>query len=89
VTDTLSQVARDRARYGIDGGYIGIPYLALVEASLLAADGWAGRRDRQVVVVLAKTGAVAMLGVVAGRWYRMGPGKLAAWRPGAGSPVKP
>jgi arsenite methyltransferase len=73
-------VARDRASYGIDGGYIGIPYFALVEVGLLATDRWARKRDRHLAAVLAKVGAAAMLGVALGYWYSTGPGKLSVWR---------
>ena len=80
VTDTLGNVARDRASYGIDGGYIGIPYFALVEVGLLATGRWARKRDRHLAAVLAKVGAAAMLGVALGYWYSTGPGKLSVWR---------
>jgi SAM-dependent methyltransferase len=73
-------VARDRARYGIDGGYLGVSCLALLEASLLAAGRWARRRDRPVVGVLAEAGAVAMLGVASSYLYSTGPGKRSVWR---------
>ena len=73
-------MARDRASYGIDGGYIGIPYFALVEVGLLATGRWARKRDRHLAAVLAKVGAAAMLGVALGYWYSTGPGKLSVWR---------
>jgi SAM-dependent methyltransferase len=73
-------VRRDRARYGVDGGYIGIPYFLLVEASLLAGGRWAKRRDKRLVGSLAKMGAVAMLGVAASYLYSTGPGKLSVWK---------
>jgi arsenite methyltransferase len=73
-------VRRDRASYGIDGGYIGIPYFLLVEASLLAGDRWAKRRDKLLVGFLAKVAAMAMLGVAAGYFYSTGPGKLSVWK---------
>jgi arsenite methyltransferase len=80
VTDTLGNVARDRASYGIDGGYIGIPCFALVEVGLLETGRWARKRDRHLAAVLAKVGAAAMLGVALGYWYSTGPGKLSVWR---------
>jgi hypothetical protein len=65
-------VAHDRASYGIDGGYIGIPYFALVEVGLLATGRWARKRDRHLAAVLAMVGAAAMLAVALGYWYRQG-----------------
>jgi arsenite methyltransferase len=73
-------VTRHRARYGIDGGYIGIPYFLLVEAGLLAGDRWASRRDKRLVSSLAKLGIMAMLGVAASYFYSTGPGKLSVWK---------
>jgi hypothetical protein len=50
---------RDRARYGVDGGYGGIPIFFLAGAGLLAGDRWAKRRDKRLLGSLAKIGAVA------------------------------
>jgi len=80
IADTLDSMAPDRARYGIDTGPSGIPYFVFVEAGFLAADRWAARRGRRRVGILAKAGAVAMLGVAAGYFYSTGPGKLSVWR---------
>jgi arsenite methyltransferase len=77
---TLGEVRRDRASYGVDGGYFGIPYFVLVEAALLAGDRWAKRRDKPLVGFLARVGAVAMLGVAASYFYSSGPGKLSVWK---------
>jgi SAM-dependent methyltransferase len=73
-------VRRDRASYGIDGGYFGVPYFVLVEAGLLAGGRWADRRGKRLVGSLAKAGAMAMLGVAAGYFYTTGPGKLSVWK---------
>jgi arsenite methyltransferase len=73
-------VRRDRARYGIDGGYIGIPYFLLFEAGLLAGDRWASRRGKRLVSSVAKMAIMAMLAVAAGYFYSTGPGKLSVWR---------
>ncbi|HMK98064.1 MAG TPA: hypothetical protein VK425_10995, partial [Acidimicrobiales bacterium] len=54
--DTLVAVARDRASYGIDGGYIGIPYFLAVETGLVTAGRWAKRRDKPIVAALTKAG---------------------------------
>ncbi len=80
MSGTLSQVRRDRARYGVDGGYIGIPYFLAVEAGLLAGGQWSKRRGKRLAGFLARAGAVAMLGVAAGYLYSTGPGKLSVWR---------
>jgi arsenite methyltransferase len=80
VIGILSEVRRDRARYGVDGGYGGIPFLLLVEAGLLAGGRWAQRRDRRLAGALAKVAAMAMLGVAAGYFYSTGPGKLSVWK---------
>jgi arsenite methyltransferase len=71
---------RDRARYGVDGGYGGISVILLAEASLVAAATWASRRDKPVVGALAKAGAAAVLGVAASYFYTTGPGKLSVWK---------
>jgi arsenite methyltransferase len=73
-------VRRDRARYGIDGGYIGVPYFVLVEACLVAGERWASRRGKRLVSSLAKLGIMAMLAVAAGYFYSTGPGKLSVWK---------
>jgi hypothetical protein len=64
---------RDRARYGVDGGYGGIPIFFLAGAGLLAGDRWAKRRDKRLLGSLAKIGAVATLGVAASYFYSTGP----------------
>lgn len=71
---------RDRASYGVDGGYAGIPVFLLAGAGLLAGDRWAQRRDKRLVGSLAKLGAVAVLGVAAGYFYTTGPGKRSVWK---------
>jgi arsenite methyltransferase len=71
---------RRRARYGIDGGYGGIFVLLLAETSLVGAAAWANRRGKPVLGSLAKTGAVAVLGVAASYFYTTGPGKLSVWK---------
>jgi arsenite methyltransferase len=74
------RVAGDRARYGIDGGYIGIPYFLLVETGLALAGRWAKKRRKRTVGVGAKIAGIAMLGSAASYWYSTGPGKLSIWR---------
>jgi SAM-dependent methyltransferase len=71
---------RDRARYGVDGGYGGIPVFLFVGAGLLACERWAKRRDQRLVGSLAKAGAIAVVGVAAGYFYSTGPGKLSVWK---------
>jgi arsenite methyltransferase len=80
VAGTLSEVRLDRARYGVDGGYFGIPFFLLAEAGLVAGGRWAKRRDKRLVGSLAKVGAMAMLGVAAGYFYSTGPGKRSVWK---------
>jgi arsenite methyltransferase len=70
---------RNRARYGVDGGYGGIPVFLLAGAGLLAGDRWARRRDKRFLGALAKAGATATLGVAAGYFYSTGPGKRSVW----------
>jgi hypothetical protein len=66
---------RDRARYGVDGGYGGVPFFFLVGAGLLTGARWAHRRDKPLVSSAAKMGIMAVLAVAAGYFYRTGPGK--------------
>ena len=73
-------VRRDRARYGVDGGYGDIPYFLLVEACLLAGERWSSRRGKRLVGSAAKMGIMAMLAVAAGYFYSTGPGKLSVWK---------
>jgi arsenite methyltransferase len=73
-------VRRDRASYGVDGGYFGIPFFVLVGAGLLAGDRWAKRRDKRLVGAMAKVAAVALLGIAAGYFYTTGPGKRSVWK---------
>jgi SAM-dependent methyltransferase len=80
VAGTLIEVRRDRARYGVDGGYGGIPIFVLAGAGLLAGDRWAKRRDKRLLGSLAKIGAVATLGVATSYFYSTGPGKLSVWK---------
>jgi hypothetical protein len=74
------QVMGDRARYGVDGGYGGIPVFLLAETGLLAGAQWAKRRDKRLIGSLAMGGAAAVLGVAASYFYSTGPGKLSAWK---------
>ena len=73
-------MSRDRARYGVDGGYGGIAFFLLVGAGLLAGERWASRRGKRLVSSLAKTGITAVLAVAASYFYSTGPGKLSVWR---------
>jgi arsenite methyltransferase len=73
-------VAGERARYGVDGGYFGIPYFLLVEIGFVLARRWAKRRDKRAVAVLAQVAGVAMLGSAASYLYTTGPGKRSIWR---------
>jgi hypothetical protein len=43
VINTLGNAARDRVSYGIDGGYIVITYVDVVEVGLPATGRWARR----------------------------------------------
>jgi arsenite methyltransferase len=73
-------VKRDRASYGVDGGYFGVPFFVLVGAGLLAGDRWAKRRNKRLVGAVAKVAAVAVVGVAAGYFYTTGPGKRSVWK---------
>jgi arsenite methyltransferase len=80
VAGTLDRVRRDRARYGVDGGYVGIPYFLLAGAGFLAGERWASRRDKRLAGSVATMGIVATLGVAASYFYSSGPGKLSVWK---------
>jgi arsenite methyltransferase len=80
VVGTLGDVKRNRASYGVDGGYFGIPIFVLAGAGLLAGDRWAKSRDKRLVGAAAKVAAVAVVGVAAGYFYTTGPGKLSVWK---------
>ena len=71
---------RDRARYGVDGGYGGIAFFLLVGACLLAGERWASGRDKRLAGSVAKTGIMVVLAVAAGYFYSTGPGKLSVWK---------
>jgi arsenite methyltransferase len=73
-------VRRDRARYGVDGGYGGIAFFLLVGACLLAGERWASGRDKRLAGSVAKTGIMVVLAVAAGYFYSTGPGKLSVWK---------
>jgi len=73
-------VRRERARYGVDGGYGGIPVFLLAGAGLLACARWAAKRRKRLAGFLAKTGITAVLGIAAGYFYSTGPGKLSVWK---------
>jgi arsenite methyltransferase len=73
-------VSRDRASYGVDGGYVGAPIFVLAEAGLLAGARWAKRRHKPLTGAAATVAAIAVLGVAAGYYYTTGPGKLSVWR---------
>lgn len=77
---TLGAVRRPRTRYGIDGGYGGIPVFLLAGAGLFAGDRWASRRGNRLAGSLAKAGIMAVLGVAASYLYSTGPGKLSVWK---------
>jgi len=76
----LLVVGRARARYGIDGGYFGVPFFVLVEAGLLAIGRWARRRGHPAVTILARMAGVVVLGSAASYFYTTGPGKLSIWQ---------
>jgi SAM-dependent methyltransferase len=65
--------------YGIDGGTIGVPILAGVEAGLVGVMGGAVRRRRPVVASLAGVAGLAWSVVAAGYLYSTGKGKLSIW----------
>jgi arsenite methyltransferase len=73
-------VRRDRASYGVDGGYGAIPVLLAVGAGLVVGERWAKRRDKRVVRSLFGAAAVAVSGVAAGYLYSTGPGKRSVWK---------
>lgn len=73
-------MTQKRARYGIDGGYFGIPFFLLTEAGLVASARWANKRGKRLVGSLAMAGSVATIALAAGYFYSTGPGKLSVWR---------
>jgi arsenite methyltransferase len=73
-------VRRNRARYGVDGGYGGIAVLLLAGAGLLAGARWAHRRHRRLAASLTEAAAVAVAGVAASYFYSTGPGKRSVWK---------
>jgi arsenite methyltransferase len=73
-------VNRDRARYGVDGGYGGIAVFLVAGAALLTGERWASRRGKRVTSSLARTGIIAILAVAASYFYSTGPGKLSVWQ---------
>jgi arsenite methyltransferase len=73
-------VRRDRASYGVDGGYFGTPIFILAEAGLLAGGRWAKRRHKPLIGAAATVAAIAVLGVAAGYFYTSGPGKRSVWK---------
>jgi arsenite methyltransferase len=73
-------VRRDRASYGVDGGYFGTPIFILAEAGLLAGGRWAKRRHKPLTAAAATVAAIAVLGVAAGYFYTSGPGKRSVWK---------
>ncbi len=77
---TLGAVRRDRASYGVDGGYGGIAVFVLAVGGLLAGERWASRRGKRLVSSLAKTGGLGVLAVAASYFYSTGPGKLSVWK---------
>jgi arsenite methyltransferase len=77
---TLNRVKRDQARYGVDGGYFGIPVFLLAGAGLVAGERWASRRGKRRASWLARIGIMAALPVVAGYFYSTGPGKRSVWK---------
>ena len=70
---------RDRASYGVDGGYGGIAVFLVAGAGLVAGERWASSRDKRLVSAAAKTGIVAVVAVAASYFYTTGPGKLSIW----------
>jgi arsenite methyltransferase len=73
-------VRRDRASYGVDGGYGGIAFFLLTGGGLLAGERWASRRGKRLASALAKTGLVAVPAMAASYFYSTGPGKLSVWK---------
>lgn len=70
----------ERARYGIDGGYAGLPVFALAGTGLVLAGRWAARRRKPAVGIAAAIGGLMVLGSAASYCYSTGPGKLSIWR---------
>src|SRR5579875_802462 len=71
---------RGRARYGIDGGYGGVPVFLLAGAALLAGERWSTRRGHRLASAAAKAAAVGVAGVASSYFYSTGPGKLSVWK---------
>lgn len=46
----LGAVRRDRASYGVDGGYGGIAVFVLAVGGLLAGERWASRRGKRLAM---------------------------------------
>jgi arsenite methyltransferase len=70
---------RERARYGVDGGYGGIAFFLLAGGCLWAGERWASRRGKRIAGAVAKMGIVPVLAVAASYFYTTGPGKRSVW----------
>ncbi len=71
--------ARQRGRYGIDGGYAGLAVFGLIEVGLAGTAAWAARRRKPAVAALAGVGGAVVAGSAASYLYSTGPGKRAIW----------
>jgi hypothetical protein len=70
---------RRRGKYGVDGGNVGVPMFAVVEAGLAGTLWWALRRGRRGIASLAGLAGLTVVGTAAGYLYSSGQGKLAIW----------
>ena len=69
----------DRARYGIDGGFIALSFYGELSGSLIAASLSARRRGRPGLARLSAAALVAVACSEAGFLYSTGPGKRSVW----------
>ena len=69
----------DRARYGIDGGFIALSFYAALSGPLVAASLSARRRGHPGLARLAAAGLAAVACSEASFLYSTGPGKRSIW----------
>jgi arsenite methyltransferase len=68
-----------RARYGMDGGFVALAVFSVIEAGLAGTMAWSARHHKAAVAALATVGGAAVAGSAASFLYSTGPGKRAIW----------